>query len=49
MIHPEYAKIEKRYERLIKRRNIPAEHNNGVLTRWRYPVLTAKHVPPFWT
>jgi 4-O-beta-D-mannosyl-D-glucose phosphorylase len=48
MIHPGYSKIERRYERLLRRPNAPAEQSNGVLTRWRSPVLTARHVPPFW-
>ncbi|MDR0324732.1 MAG: glycosidase [Oscillospiraceae bacterium] len=49
MIHPEYQKISRRYERLIRRPNVPAPYNNGILSRWRYPVLTARHIPPFWT
>ena len=48
MIHPEYQKLERVYERLIRRPNAPAPYTNGVFTRWRHPVLTAKHIPPFW-
>ncbi len=48
MIHPEYKKVERRYERLIQRPNAPAPRSNGVFTRWEHPVLTARHVPPFW-
>ena len=49
MIHPDYMKISRRYERLIRQPNIPAPVSNGVFTRWRRPVLTARHIPPFWT
>jgi 4-O-beta-D-mannosyl-D-glucose phosphorylase len=49
MIHPEYEKINRRYERLIRRVNTPVPESNGVFTRWRHPVLTARHIPPFWT
>ena len=48
MIHPEYQKINRQYERLIRRPNMPAPAGNGVFTRWRRPVLTARHIPPFW-
>ncbi len=36
------------YERLIARTNQPEERSNGVVQRWRHPVLTADHTPPFW-
>jgi len=36
------------YERLIARPNEPEERTNGVVQRWRHPVLTAAHTPPFW-
>lgn len=48
MIHPEYQKLNRGYERLIRRPNTPASETNGVFTRWRYPVLTARHIPLFW-
>jgi 4-O-beta-D-mannosyl-D-glucose phosphorylase len=48
MIHPDYIKIERKYERLIKRANSPAPQTNGVFQRFRHPVLTARHIPPFW-
>lgn len=41
------ALVLSRYEELIKRKNIPIE-GNGVYRRYRYPVITADHVPPFW-
>ena len=36
------------YEELINRPNEPEERSNGVLHRWRHPVLTADHAPPCW-
>ena len=36
------------YEELVTRPNEPVEDSNGVIQRWRYPVLTADHAPPFW-
>lgn len=36
------------YERLVERPNVPADRFNGVIQRWRHPVLTADHAPPFW-
>jgi 4-O-beta-D-mannosyl-D-glucose phosphorylase len=36
------------YEELVTRPNDPIEYTNGVIQRWRYPVLTADHAPPFW-
>jgi 4-O-beta-D-mannosyl-D-glucose phosphorylase len=36
------------YEDLIARRNEPEERFNGVLQRWKHPVLTAAHTPVFW-
>jgi 4-O-beta-D-mannosyl-D-glucose phosphorylase len=36
------------HETLLARRNEPAEWSNGVLQRWRHPVLTAAHTPVFW-
>ncbi len=36
------------YEELVTRPNQPIEDTNGVIQRWRHPVLTAEHAPPFW-
>jgi 4-O-beta-D-mannosyl-D-glucose phosphorylase len=36
------------YERLVARPNERERRTNGVIQRWRYPVLTAAHAPPFW-
>lgn len=36
------------YETLVERPNERLEASNGVFFRYRYPVLTAAHVPVFW-
>lgn len=44
-----YQELNARYEALIARKN-PADDTqyNGIYERYRYPVLTREHVPPFW-
>lgn len=37
-----------RYEALITRKNEKTSFYNGIYDRYRYPVLTAAHIPPFW-
>lgn len=41
-------RITKQYEELIGRPNIKLDSNNGVFSRYAYPVLTAAHVPLHW-
>ncbi len=36
------------HEKLIKRSNVRIEGGNGILDRYKYPVLTAEHTPIFW-
>ncbi len=36
------------HERLMTRPNEPRPHSNGVLQRWKHPILTADHAPVFW-
>lgn len=36
------------YEKLIKKKNKSTEFYNGVFQRYENPVLTSKHIPPFW-
>ncbi len=36
------------YEKLINRRNVRIEGGDGILDRYKYPVLTAEHTPLFW-
>lgn len=38
----------RQYEKLITRKNSVCETGNGVYDRYKYPVLTADHTPPFW-
>ena len=40
--------VEDRYAEIVNRKNEPVEPGNGIYTRYRYPVLTAGHIPPFW-
>jgi len=37
-----------RHEQVVARRNEPQAWTNGVVQRWRHPVLTAEHTPVFW-
>lgn len=43
-----YAQIFSRYEALLGKKNRPVPFDNGVITRFENPVLTAEHLPPFW-
>ncbi len=36
------------YRTTITRKNEAAEKDNGIYKRYRYPVLTAEHIPVFW-
>ena len=36
------------HEALITRPNEPLPESNGIVTRYRYPILTAAHTPVFW-
>lgn len=37
-----------KYEALINRKNEELESENGLYSRFKYPILTKDHVPPFW-
>lgn len=41
-------KLKDNYEELINRSNIKEELGNGVFSRYKYPILTAAHVPLNW-
>jgi len=42
-------RLIKRYNNLINRRNKPLkDYYNGIYTRYKYPIITADHVPLFW-
>lgn len=42
------SKLFHKYEELIKKENEPLKDGNGIITRYKYPVLTAAHTPVFW-
>lgn len=42
------AKLENEYEALVTSPNEMSEQGNGVVTRFRNPVLTRAHIPIFW-
>lgn len=44
-----FASLMEDYERLIDRPNpVNERFYNGLFTRYEHPVLTRRHVPPFW-
>ena len=43
-----YAKVMKKYEDTINRKNVRSDFYNGIYDRYEYPVLTRDHIPPFW-
>jgi 4-O-beta-D-mannosyl-D-glucose phosphorylase len=42
------SKLEEELEQLLQRQNERDETGNGVIDRYKYPVLTNKHTPLFW-
>lgn len=42
------AKMKKHHEELVNRVNTPCECGNGIITRYKNPVLTAQHTPLHW-
>ena len=42
------SELQEDYQRLIHQKNISIEHGNGIYERYKFPVLTAKHIPIFW-
>ena len=40
--------IEEHYENVINAQNCPAGFYNGIFRRYKNPVLTREHIPPFW-
>ncbi len=47
-MHPRYYVELEKYQRLIARKNEKSPHYNGIYDRYKYPVLTARHIPLFW-
>ncbi|MDE6531407.1 MAG: glycosidase [Lachnospiraceae bacterium] len=49
MIHPGYYEELDKYEKLIARKNeVDEAYYNGIYHRYKYPVLTDRHIPPMW-
>ena len=42
------AELFAAHEALICRPNEPVEGGNGIVTRYKHPILTAEHTPVFW-
>src|SRR3982750_110726 len=40
--------LTKVHNELLERTNVKEELGNGIFNRYKYPVLTAQHVPLFW-
>ncbi len=40
--------LQRAQEDLLERKNFKVEETNGIYSRYKYPVLTAAHVPLFW-
>lgn len=43
-----YARVMKKYEETVGRKNVKSDFYNGIYDRYEYPVLTRDHIPPFW-
>lgn len=48
MFHKKCAEMMQRYEAVIARKNEKTDFYNGIYDRYKYPVLTRDHIPPFW-
>ncbi|CAN5547561.1 4-O-beta-D-mannosyl-D-glucose phosphorylase [soil metagenome] len=48
LFYQRLEKLEQEQQHLIEQANEPIEAGNGVYQRYRYPLLTAQHVPLFW-
>jgi 4-O-beta-D-mannosyl-D-glucose phosphorylase len=40
--------LKKKHEELITRKNSPVEETNGIIQRYKYPILTSSHAPLHW-
>ncbi|MBQ8262858.1 MAG: glycosidase [Lachnospiraceae bacterium] len=48
-LHPQYLKEQEKYEAIINRKNEKEDSfYNGIYDRYKYPVLTDKHIPLAW-
>ena len=48
MFQEKYKEIMERYEEVVNRKNEKTDFYNGIYDRYKYPVLTRDHIPPFW-
>ena len=48
MFHEKCEEIMQRYEAVVTRKNEKSDFYNGIYDRYKYPVLTRDHIPPFW-
>lgn len=48
MFRKKYQEIMQQYETLLQRKNQKTDFYNGIYDRYKYPVLTREHIPPFW-
>ena len=48
MFHKKCEEIMQRYEAVVTRKNEKSDFYNGIYDRYKYPVLTRDHIPPFW-
>lgn len=40
--------LKKNHKALLERKNLPVEFTNGIIQRYKYPLLTAEHAPIHW-
>lgn len=48
MFQKKCEEIMHRYETIVTRKNEKTDFYNGIYDRYKYPVLTRDHIPPFW-
>ena len=48
MFHKKCEEIMQRYEAVVTRKNEKTDFYNGIYDRYKHPVLTRDHIPPFW-
>lgn len=46
--HQRLFQLNSEYEYLITRRNLKVTIGNGIFERYKFPIVTAMHVPPHW-
>lgn len=48
MLHRQYYAEQEKQERLLAQKNEKSEFYNGILQKYKYPVLTREHIPLHW-